>query len=149
MTIIRRDSAAVNAALAADLSQRRAACIDQVNAAIASVRRRYITDLPGQETLYARKLAEAEAVLAAAAQGTALPPSPLLGADVAVGNAEDIRQAAVIVTYLADLWTEVAATLEVMRFAAGNAIQAADAASLADLTDHWVARILAFKGAAE
>lgn len=106
-----------------NLEQVRGAALEEVNAAIAVLRLRYLTDLPGQDLLYTEKRSEAVAYLADPDPQDA--GYPLLGAEVDAGTVADRHQAAQLILGLAQVWRQVAARMEAVRLAANGALAAA------------------------
>ncbi len=111
----------------------RAEAIAAVNGTVAAIRRRYITDISGQEMLYLQKRDEARAYMAAwspeADPDTA--DYPLIEAEVGV-TAPSAYELAQLWLNLSALYVAVAASLETARLTAVYAIEAAaDAAEMA------------------
>jgi len=89
---------------------------------VASVRRAYITDLPGQELIYNAKEAEAKAWIADPSPDPA--NYPLLSAEVGITEPTAADLANLWVTNAAQ-WRALAAQLEAARMTANIAISAA------------------------
>lgn len=94
----------------------------KIDAEAGAVRLRYITDVPGQQLLYAHKESEARAYLAATDPDIA--DYPLIGADVQVTGATAAEVAQEIIG-TAEAWTKIAALIEVARLGAKQAVSAA------------------------
>lgn len=96
----------------ADLQAAQAEAVAKVNAAVGQVRRRFVTDIPGQDMLYLRK--EAEAARWISDPEPDLADYPLIAAEIGI-TAEDGDQMAQIWINMADLWAGIAAQLETLR----------------------------------
>lgn len=110
-------------ASAPDLVALRASAIARVNAAVGDVRKRFITQIPGQEMLYLRKEAEARAWLVD--QEPDLARYPLIAAEIGI-TGENADQIAQIWVNMAAIWVDLAAPLETARLGAIAQIEAAD-----------------------
>ena len=108
----------------AALARTRAAALARVNEAIGQVRLRYITEIPGQQTIYTEKQAEARAYLREAPEPASLTDFPLLAAEVGV-TAPTAWQLAQIWANKSALWRQVAGATERLRMQASAAIDAA------------------------
>ncbi|MFB2531040.1 hypothetical protein ACEYYA_02620 [Paracoccus sp. p3-h83] len=112
-----------------DLLAAKQQAIAQINEASAAVRRRYVTDIPGQEALYLMKEAEARGYLGTT--GAQITDYPLIGAEVGItGTTPD--QVAQIYLNLANVYRAAAAQLETARLGSIAQIELAtteDAAS--------------------
>ena len=100
------------AEVAADLDESKAAAAASVNTAIGLVRRKFVTDIPGQDMLYLRK--EAEAIRWLSDPAPDLASFPLISAEIGI-TGEDGDQIAQVWVNMADLWSGVAAQLETLR----------------------------------
>lgn len=98
--------------MAAQLVAARLAAVGQINALAGGVRRRFVTDIPGQEALYLMKEAEARAWLMAATPAPA--DYPLIAAEIGI-TAPDADQVAQVYLNLAAIWLQAAARLETAR----------------------------------
>jgi hypothetical protein len=114
---------------AARLERARKVALSEVNNVVGSIRRAYITDIPGQEMVYQHKLDEARAVVADETPDEV--DYPLLSADVAAGGAQDLHQAAQIVLNIAAAWTAIVSGLERIRLTGANGIAAASESDIA------------------
>ncbi|WP_347268188.1 hypothetical protein [Paracoccus sp. (in: a-proteobacteria)] len=117
------------AEVAAQLDTARLAAVARINALTGMVRRRFVTDIPGQEALYLMKEAEARAWLAATAPDPA--QFPLITAEVGI-TAPDADQVAQVYVNLAAIWLQTAASLETARL---GHILAAETAATPDAAD--------------
>ena len=121
------------------LAQAKDVGVARVNEAIGNTRRKYITDIPGQGTIYTEKQAEARAYLTAVPLPASLVDYPLLAAEIGV-TAPTAWQLAQVWANKAVLFKYVAAITEKLRMEASFAIDAAadeaavDAAVTASLT---------------
>lgn len=128
VAVLAAEAEARAASLAASIASARAAMM----ARMAELRRRYVTDLPGQDMLYDAKRREAEAYLAAPDPDPAL--YPLLGSEVAAGRLETLYQSAQVVLGLGGQWALIAAAMETLRYATDDAIGAAASAEAVEAT---------------
>lgn len=114
-----------SAELVADaLNRAKDAGVDRVNDAIGDIRLKYVTDIPGQQTIYTEKQDEAQAYLAANPAPATLADYPLLAAEVGV-TAPTAYQLAQVWANKAQLFKQVAAITERLRMQSGGAIAAA------------------------
>lgn len=104
----------------------RVRAIARVNAAAGQVRRRYITEIPGQEMIYLQKEAEAVAFLANPAPDPAR--YPFIAAEVGA-TAPSAHEVAQVYVNLAALLRTAGATLEQLRLGAIVAIETTDTAA--------------------
>ncbi len=96
----------------------------RINDAIGTARLRYVTDIPGQQTIYTEKQAEARAYLTAVPAPLTLADFPLIAAEVGV-TAPTAWQLAQVWANKAVLFKTVAAITEKLRMEASFAIDAA------------------------
>lgn len=101
-----------SADLQAELAQARLAAVAGINAIAGEVRRRYVTDIPGQDALYLLKEAEARAWVASADPDPA--QHPLIAAEIGI-TAPSGDEVAQVYLNLAGLYVAVAAQLETAR----------------------------------
>jgi len=106
-----------------DMAFHKAQAVKQINAVIAEVRLRYITDLPGQEALYQRKEAHAQAYKDAGYPAD-LTGFPLIAAETGITAPTSQALADLWLTNAAD-WEAIAATLEAIRMTAVMAVKGA------------------------
>lgn len=109
------------------LLRARADAADAINARVGTLRRQFVTDIPGQEAIYLEKRAEARAYIAQTIQ--AGPPSdlaeyPLLAGEVGV-TAPDAWQLAQLWLNRAELFRRVGAATETHRLRALAALATA------------------------
>ncbi len=107
---------------AALLTAAKATASAQAEAAVSTIRRAFVTDLPGQEMIYLAKEAEARACLAATAPD--LADYPFLSAEVGLTAATPAALAALWIS-MAGQWRAVAAQIEAARMTATASIGAA------------------------
>jgi len=101
-----------------------------VNQEIQLARKMFITDLPGQDAIYARKKETAVAYLQTDPPPTTLDDFPLLKQEVGI-TAPTAFELAQIWLNLDGLWETIAANLEAVRLGANQAVD--QAATMADL----------------
>ncbi len=106
------------------LARAKVAAIAQFNDYIGKIRLKYITDIPGQQTIYTQKQAEALAYLQAGPDPATLTDYPLLTAEIGV-TAPTAWQLAQVWANKAVLWKQVAPFTERQRMEASAAIAAA------------------------
>jgi hypothetical protein len=112
---------------ARQLNSARADAADGINAAVGTLRRRFVTDIPGQEAIYLEKRAEARAYVAQATQAGApsdLAEYPLLAGEIGV-TAPDAWQLAQVWLNRAELFRRVGAATETHRLRALAALATA------------------------
>lgn len=118
----------------------RRTAIQRVNRAVDAVRRRYITDIIGQDMLYMEKRHEAAAYL------TANDPDPsnypLLSAEIGI-TAPTLYEIAQIYLGLASIWVAMAAQLETVRLGAIATIETTNDVSVMDQTATAACNLLA------
>lgn len=107
-----------------DLAAARVVAVARINAVSAMVRRRYVTDIPGQEALYLMKEAEARAWISATSPDIA--DYPLIAAEIGI-TGQDASQVAQVYINLAQIYVTAAAQLETARL--GHVAQAEVAVS--------------------
>lgn len=90
----------------------RAGAIAAINACAADVRRRYVTDILGQEAIYMMKEAEARAWVASGGEDPAQFPLILAEVGITAPTAHEVAQ---VYLNLAGLYVQVAARLETAR----------------------------------
>ena len=122
VTIVRGTGSAEIAAQV--LVRAKAAAVARINDAIGTARLKYVTDIPGQQTIYTEKQAEARAYLTAVPVPVALADYPLLAAEVGV-TAPTAWQLAQVWANKSVLFKQVAAITERLRMKASAAIAAA------------------------
>lgn len=98
--------------------------VAQVNEASGRIRRRYVTDIPGQEMLYLEKRSEALRYAALPEEPDSLEDYPLIAAEVGI-TAPTAWQVAQIWLHQSAYLVSVAAALESARLGAVAAIEAA------------------------
>ena len=103
----------------------------RINDAIGTVRLKYVTDIPGQQTIYTEKQAEARSYLTTVPAPATLADYPLLAAEVGV-TAPTARQLAQVWANKAVLFKQVAAITEKLRMQAAFAIEAAPTEAAVD-----------------
>lgn len=119
MAVITRNQAAVDEAHAQTLAAARVEAIAQINAKASIVRRRFVTDIPGQEALYLLKEQEARDWIAEVERDF-----PLIMAEVGItGDTPD--QVAQVYLNLGAIYLQAAAVLEQVRLSKIAAIEAA------------------------
>lgn len=119
MAVITRNQAAVDEAHAQTLAAARVEAIAQINAKVSIVRRRFVTDIPGQEALYLLKEQEARDWIAEVERDF-----PLIMAEVGItGDTPD--QVAQVYLNLGAIYLQAAAVLEQVRLSKIAAIEAA------------------------
>ncbi|MGO4854931.1 hypothetical protein [Phaeovulum sp. W22_SRMD_FR3] len=123
MIEIRRTDAGRQRALATLAASAQA----EVNAMSGAARRGWITDLPGQDLVYAAKRAEAAAWLAADPPPADLSAFPWIAAEVGI-TAPTAAELAQIWLNLDALWQAEGARIEALRQAALTTIAAAETA---------------------
>lgn len=109
--------------LAAEVQAARLEAVERINTAAGIVRRRYVTDIPGQEALYMMKEAEARAWVASADPDPAL--FPLIEAEIGI-TGTDAGQVAQVYLNLAGIYVQAAAQLETARLGHIAQAEAAD-----------------------
>ena len=116
------------------LKAARDAGIDRINAAIAGVRKRFVTDIPGQEALYLEKRDEAVAYLAETPEPATLADYALLASEVGI-TAPDAYTLSQVWINRAHLFRVVGGLTENLRMTAINVVMGAtdDAAITAAL----------------
>lgn len=119
--------------LSLQLTSERLAAIAVVNDAAKVVRRRFVTDLPGQEMMYLRKEARARAFLAEPVTPADLTAYPLIAAEIGI-TAQTAAEVAQVYINLAFLWETVGAALETVRLGAISAIETAADTTAIDQT---------------
>lgn len=119
--LIKRNPEAIAGRKAQVLADQKAAAIADINKAVGEIRLRFITDLPGQQIIYARKESEARTYLALDKQPENLSGFPLLAAEVGL-TAPDAYQLAQLWLNMSDQWAYVASVLENARLATGIAV---------------------------
>lgn len=107
--------------------QRREARQD-IDTAAAEARMRYLTRLPGQDMVYAAKLAQAQAYITAHAADSAAAVPPYVAADVAVAGGTALAAAQAIVAAAEAFHTGAGPQIEQARRAGKLAVQAATTA---------------------
>ena len=132
LTVIRGAGSAVLAARALDAA--RVVAVDRINTTIGDVRKRFVTDIPGQEALYLEKRDEAVAYLDATPEPANLADYALLASEVGI-TAPTAYQLAQVWINRAHLFRLVGGLTETLRMTAINAVTAApdDAAIAAAL----------------
>ncbi len=105
--------------------QRREARQD-IDTAAAEARMRYLTRLPGQDMVYAAKLAQAQAYITAHAADSAAAVPPYVAADVAVAGGTALAAAQAIVAAADAFHAGAGPQIEQARRAGKLAVQAAD-----------------------
>lgn len=104
------------------LEQARAAGIAWVNTLSGVVRRKFITDIPGQEAIYLMKLDEAQAWTADPAPD--MQKYPLIAAEIGI-TGQDAYQVAQVYMNLSGIYVEAASQLETARLGAIAVIETA------------------------
>lgn len=99
--------------LSANLILEKLTAISYINAVSGNVRRKYITDLPGQEALYLRKESEAKAWVVD--PNPSEQDYPLISAEIGI-TAPSGNEVAQIYLNLAAIYVQAAAHLETARF---------------------------------
>ncbi len=117
--------------IAAELEGQRNAALEQISAAVKSVRLLFLTDIPGQELIYNEKRGEAEAYLAQPIPPTDMTPYPFLAAEVGITGATAAEVAQVFLDR-ATLWVGVGSSLEAIRLTATGSVTAATTAAEID-----------------
>jgi hypothetical protein len=98
--------------------------IDEVNAAMGEVRKRFITVAPGQDMLYGAKEAEAIRYLSLPEEPADLADFPLLAGEVGL-TAESPYQLAQVIAYMANQWRTMTGPMERLRLGTIYTIEAA------------------------
>lgn len=129
VTIVRGTGSPELAAQA--LTRAKVAAQARINAAIGKTRLKYVTDIPGQQTIYTQKQAEAREYLTANPTPVALGDYPLLAAEIGV-TAPTAWQLAQVWANKAILFKQVAAITERLRMEASFTIAAATTEAGAD-----------------
>lgn len=139
MAVITRNQAAVDEAHAQTLAAARVEAIAQINAKASIVRRRFVTDIPGQEALYLLKEQEARDWIAEVERDF-----PLIMAEVGI-TGETPDQVAQVYLNLGAIFLQAAAALEQARLGKIAAIEAADSVETIDqAVAEFVALIASF-----
>lgn len=139
MAVITRNQAAVDEAHAQTLAAARVEAIAQINAKASIVRRRFVTDIPGQEALYLLKEQEARDWIAEVERDF-----PLIMAEVGI-TGETPDQVAQVYLNLGAIFLQAAAALEQVRLGKIAAIEAADSVETIDqAVAEFVALIASF-----
>lgn len=107
-----------------DLPSMQAKAMDTINVVLTSVRKRFITDLPGQDMTYMRKDKEAREYLALPVEPTDLTPFPFLASEIGI-TASTAYQVAQVIVNLANSWAIVGSRIEAIRLRANNSVAAA------------------------
>lgn len=127
MAVITRNQAAVDEAHAQTLAAARVEAIAQINAKASIVRRRFVTDIPGQEALYLLKEQEARDWIAEVERDF-----PLIMAEVGLtGDTPD--QVAQVYLNLGAIYLQAAAVLEQARLGQIAAVEVAASKSEIEL----------------
>ena len=113
-----------------NLEAKRAEAIAAVNAAASQARGRYFTDILAQDTIYAKKEAEAKDYLAADPEPTALNDYPFLSKEVGK-VAPTAYEVAQVYVNMAAQWEWLAAEMEDIRI--GSLLSIEQATSVADI----------------
>lgn len=113
MIIVKRSAASI----AKDIAALREQGVAQINAATDVARRRFITDIAGQDMIYLEKEREAVSYVALASEPADHAQYPFIGAEV-LATGFTAYQVAQITLYKASLWRVVGAQIETLRIAA-------------------------------
>jgi hypothetical protein len=95
-----------------------------INASIGTTRLGFITDIPGQQMIYANKETEARAYLALASEPDTLADFPFIAAECQATGLDAYLVAQIFIN-LAAQWRSIGAGLEGLRIAYGDAVKAA------------------------
>jgi hypothetical protein len=109
---------------AAAVARARAAARTRFYDAVGRARLAFVTDIPGQQNIYAAKETEARSYLAATPAPATLVAYPLIAAEVGI-TAPDAYQLAQVWANMAALWKQVAAATERLRMEMSAALDAA------------------------
>lgn len=120
MIVVKRSVASV----AQDLSMLRAAGVAHITEMTGTVRRKYITDIAGQDMIYLEKEQEAKAYIAEVTPPVDLGNYPFLGAEV-IATSLTAYEVAQIVLYKAASWRVIGAQIETLRMVALASIEIA------------------------
>lgn len=108
----------------AELAELKARALDDVIARAREIRLMFVTELPGQELIYAEKRAEAIAFVAATPVPTDLTSYPFIAAEVGI-TAQSAEGVAQVYLNLSQIWLAAGVSLEAIRLGAAQAIDAA------------------------
>jgi hypothetical protein len=132
MIIISRNRDVVAAFDQASLVKAKSNAVAEVNRAVGQARLSHLTDIPGQQAIYAEKATEAAAYVAMDPPPKTLDDFPLLAAEVAI-TAPDAWQLAQIWLNMQTQLRRVGAQSEQLRLGTQKAIESAPTA--ADVAD--------------
>ena len=125
-----------------DIEIVRASALNTVSQVLTDARKRFITDLPGQDMIYLRKEQEAKAFLLANPTPSDLTPYPFIANEVGV-TAPTAYGVAQVFSGLAAAWLYVGSELEGIRILYKNTIiVAADEPSITKALNNMNAEIL-------
>jgi hypothetical protein len=124
MRVISRDPAIVAAFDLAAMVRAKSDAVDAVNQAVGQARLPYLTDIPGQQAIYAEKAAEAVAYVAMDPAPQTLDDFPLMAAEVRI-TAPDAWQLAQVWLNMQAQLRRVGAQSEQLRLGTQMAIAAA------------------------
>jgi hypothetical protein len=108
----------------APLRAAKSTALAEINRRIGSVRLAFITDIPGQQAIYAAKEAEARNYLALSTEPGDLSGYPFLEKEVGI-TAPTAGALAVLWLEMADRWRSVGAELEQLRLGASASVNSA------------------------
>lgn len=113
-----------------DLTEARAAAAARINSAAGLARSKFVTEIPAQQMIYLAKESEARRYLAEPVEPVDLSSFPLISAEIGI-TGETAYQIATIWVFMAENWTQIAASIEAARLTGVNAV--ATAASLTQI----------------
>lgn len=111
-----------------DLNPIKDSAITEVNQIIGNIRKRFITDIPGQEMIYKTKESQAKEYLSANPEPSDLTGFRLLATEVSIRGITPYEAAQLIIN-LASIWEDVGGALEDIRLGSIMQIEAANNAS--------------------